>query len=166
MLTQPTMMHANMANTGYIKLDTKDLVTVIHEETADKVDQSQLNAKINLSGSRGLLAGYEQQTNFVATSVNIGYLSSDANTCNAENNASVTVNLDGGNIPSIAEGHAVKILRIYNTMSTTSITFNKINGIATIDFFGEDAPTLSGKGTIYIVADFNGPNVSLRITQY
>lgn len=128
--------------------------------------QTTLDGKVLISGSRGQLAGYEQQATYTANSVNIGYLSTDANVCNAENNANVTVNLDGGNVASIGEMHAVKILRIYNTSSTTSITFNKINGINAIDFFGEDAPTLTGKYTIYIVADFNGANVSLRITQY
>lgn len=57
MLTQPTMMHANMANTGYIKLDTKDLVTVIQEETADKIsvneqtltDEQKVQARKNIN---------------------------------------------------------------------------------------------------------------------
>ena len=31
-----------MANTGYIKFNTKDIVTVIQEETTDKVNQSQI----------------------------------------------------------------------------------------------------------------------------
>lgn len=41
MLTQPAVMHANMANTGYLKLNKKDLVTVIQEETANKLTQSK-----------------------------------------------------------------------------------------------------------------------------
>lgn len=71
-----------------LNLIKKDLVTVIQEETADKADQSQLNTKINLSGSRGQLAGYETSSTLTSLSVtqdtqdSIHYNSTAAITCN------------------------------------------------------------------------------------
>ena len=71
-----------------LSLIQKDLVTVMQEETADKADQSQLNAKINLSGSRGQLAGYETSATLTSLSVtqatqdSIHYNSTAAITCN------------------------------------------------------------------------------------
>ena len=82
------MIYANMANTGYLKFNAKDIVTVIREETADKVNQTQLNTKINLSGSRGQLAGYETSATLTSLSVtqttqdSILYNSTAAITCN------------------------------------------------------------------------------------
>lgn len=36
-----------MANTGYIKLNQKDIVSVIQEETANKVNQSQITVTLS-----------------------------------------------------------------------------------------------------------------------
>lgn len=166
MLTQPAMMHANMANTGYLKLNTKDLVTVIHEETADKVDQSQLNAKINLSGSRGQLAGYEQAQPYTASSVTVGYKSNDYVILHAENQTAVTVNVDGGNISDINNACAVKILRIVDTQKVKTLTFNPVNGIKNIDYAGESAPILSDRGVIFITLELHDITATVRIDQY
>lgn len=38
----------SMANTGYIKLNQKDIVSVIQEETANKVNQSQITVTLSI----------------------------------------------------------------------------------------------------------------------
>lgn len=119
-----------------------------------------------LTGARGKTAGYELLNLTSGSTVTLGYLTEDHIVADAQNSTAVTVNIDGANLSELANASAVKILRLYNTASTTSITFKPTNGIKNIDFFGEDAPSLDGKYTIHVVADFHGENVSLRVTQY
>lgn len=119
-----------------------------------------------LTGARGKTAGYELLNLTSGSSLTLGYLTEDHIVADVQNSTAVTVNIDGANLSELANASAVKILRLYNTASTTSITFSPTNGIKNVDFFGEDAPSLDGKFTIHVVADFHGENVSLRVTQY
>ena len=124
------------------------------------------NDYILKAGNRNVLSGYEKCSRSSGTSVSIGYSTGDYIQHDAQNNSSVTVNVDGGNIADIGDACGVKVLRLYNTGSTSTLTFNKANGITTLDYFGSQAPTLDGKANIHVVIDFYGVNASLRVTPY
>ena len=143
-------------------------VSGLDEALAGKSDSSHNHdsAYIKIAGARGKTAGYELLNLTSGSNITLGYLTEDHIVVDAQNATAITVNIDGANLGELGIASSVKILRFYNTVSTTSITFNPVNGIKNVDFFGEDAPSLSGKATIHIVADFHGENVSLRVTQY
>lgn len=124
------------------------------------------NNYILKAGNRNVLSGYEKCSRSSGTSVSIGYSTGDYIQHDAQNNSSVTVNVDGGNVADLGDACGVKVLRLYNTGSVSTLTFNKANGITTLNYFGGQAPTLDGKSNIHVVIDFCGTNASLRVTPY
>lgn len=120
--------------------------------------------KVNISGARGKLIGYETMHVTSGASANIGYLTPDYIVHDANGQTSLTVNLDGGGLSNAGLG-AVKILFIYNASAVTSLLFNTINGITQADLI-RGVPELSGKGVIRIVIQFHDITATMNIEQW
>ena len=129
-----------------------------------EVPQPDISGKINVSGARGKLIGYETIHVTSGASANIGYLTPDYIVHDANGQTSLTVNLDGGGLSNAGLG-AVKILFIYNASAVTSLSFNTINGITQTDLL-RGAPELSGKGIIRIVIQFHDITATMNIEQW
>lgn len=129
-----------------------------------EVPQPDISGKINVSGARGKLIGYETMHVTSGASANIGYLTPDYIVHDANGQTSLTVNLDGGGLSNAGLG-AVKILFIYNASAVTSLSFNTINGITQIDLL-RGSPELSGKGIIRIVIQFHDITATMNIEQW
>lgn len=117
------------------------------------------------TGLRGKLSGYETMHFTSGASVSIGYLTPDYIVHNANEQTSLTVNLDGGNLIDNSTAGAVKILFIFNASAVTSLSFNTIGGITQTDIL-RGAPELSGKSIIRIVVQFHDITATMNIEQW
>lgn len=128
--------------------------------------QTTLNGKILKSGSRGVLAGYETQSNTSGASATVGYATGDYITHNASGQTSITVSVDGANISDLSTAGGVKILFIYNATSLTSLSVQGTNGITAVDWEGDGAPTLDGKNIVRLVFQLHDTTASVSVKQW
>lgn len=148
-----------------VRAHVKSVNNVVPDANGNiEVPQPDISGKINVSGARGKLIGYETMHVTSGASANIGYLTPDYIVHDANGQTSLTVNLDGGGLSNVGLG-AVKILFIYNASAVTSLSFNTINGITQTDLL-RGAPELSGKGIIRIVIQFHDITATMNIEQW
>lgn len=118
------------------------------------------------SGPRGMMAGYETQSQTSGALATIGYATGDYVTHDASNQTSVTVSVDGANLADIGLAAGVKMLFIYNAVSLTSLSVQGTNGIVVIDWEGDGAPTLSGMNIVRMVFQLHDTTASVSIKQW
>ena len=148
-----------------VRAHVKSVNNVVPDANGNiEVPQPDISGKINVSGARGKLIGYETMHVTSGASANIGYLTPDYIVHDANGQTSLTVNLDGGGLSNVGLG-AVKILFIYNASAVASLSFNTINGIIQADFL-RGAPELSGKGIIRIVIQLHDITATMNIEQW
>ena len=152
------------------KVNSTDLSKVAtsgsYNDLSNKPTIPDVSVKVNRTGARGQLNGYETQTPSSGTAVTIGYLTGDCIVHNATGQTTLTVTADGGGISDISSSCGVKVLFIYNTASLTSLSVVGANGITNIDWEGENPPSLNGKQVIQIVFFLHDISASITLKQW
>lgn len=137
-----------------------------HTHHSSEITDLNLGAYVPKAGARGTLAGYETQTQSSGATVTIGYSTGDYVVHNADGQTALTVNVDGANLADIGTAGGIKVLFIYNTTAVTTLSVQGANGITAIDWEGEEAPSLSGKGVIRLVFQLHDETASVSIKQW
>lgn len=146
---------------------TKSQITdFAHTHPSSEITDLNLGDYVPKAGARGTLAGYETQTKSSGATVTIGYSTGDYVVHNADGQTALTVNVDGANLADIGNAGGIKVLFIYNTTAVTTLSVQGANGITTIDWEGEEAPSLSGKAVIRLVFQLHDVTASVSIKQW
>lgn len=146
---------------------TKSQITdFAHTHPSSEITDLNLGDYVPKAGARGTLAGYETQTQSSGATVTIGYSTGDYVGHNADGQTALTVNVDGANLADIGTAGGIKVLFIYNATAATTLTVQGVNGITQIDWEGEEAPSLSGKGIMRLVFQLHDITASISIKQW
>ena len=146
---------------------TKSEVTdFAHTHPSSEITDLNLDDYVPKAGARGTLAGYETQTQSSGATVTIGYSTGDYVVHNADGQTALTVNVDGANLADIGTAGGIKVLFIYNATAATTLTVQGVSGITQIDWEGEEAPSLSGKGIMRLVFQLHDITASISIKQW